>query len=40
LTPPHLIWSVFSLYRQGRDQVHRLCWWKNTNKTKTLFILL
>ena len=27
------------LIRQGRDQVHGLCWWKNTNRTKTLFIL-
>ena len=23
------------LIRQGRDQVHGLCWWENTNKTKT-----
>ena len=22
------------LIRQGRDQVHGLCWWKNTNRTK------
>ena len=23
------------LIRQGRDQVHELCWWENTNRTKT-----
>ena len=27
------------LIRQGRDQVHGLCWWENTNRTKTLLIL-
>jgi len=21
-------------YRHDRDQVHRLCWWENTNRTK------
>ena len=28
------------LIRQGRDQVHGLYWWENTNRTKTLLILL
>jgi hypothetical protein len=28
LTPPHLIRSVFCSYRQGREPVHKLCWWK------------
>ena len=28
------------LIRQGRDQVHGLYWWENTDKIKVLFILL
>ena len=28
------------LMREGRDQVHGLYWWENTNRTKILFILL
>jgi hypothetical protein len=40
LTPPHFARSVFCSERQGRDQVYGLCWWKNTNRTKTLFTLL
>ena len=28
------------LIRQGRDQVHGLRWWENTNRTKTLLIPL
>ena len=28
------------LVRQGRDQVHGLCWWEFTNRTKTLLIPL
>ena len=40
ITLPHSAWSVSCSYRQGRDQMHGLYWWKNTNKTKTSFILL
>ena len=36
---PHTLKCVL-LIRQGRDQVHGLCWWENTNKTKMLFIPL
>ena len=32
--------EVCPAIKQGRDQVHGLCWWENTNKTKTLLILL
>jgi hypothetical protein len=35
---PILCLKCVLLIRQGRDQVHGFCWWKNTNKTKTLFI--
>ena len=28
------------LIRQGRDQVHGLCWWGNTNKTKNFLICI
>jgi hypothetical protein len=37
--PLNFAQSVSCLQRQGRDQVHGSCWWKNTNRTKTLFIL-
>ena len=37
---PHLARDMFWSQRQGRNQVHGLCWWKNTNRTKTLFVLL
>ena len=37
---PTLCLKRVLLIRQGRDQVHGLCWWINTNRTKTLFILL
>jgi hypothetical protein len=37
--PLNFAQSVFCLQRQGRDQVHGSCWWKNTNRIKTLFIL-
>jgi len=36
--PPHFARRVFWSQRQGRDEVHGRCWWKNTSKTKTLFI--
>ena len=39
-TFPTVCLKCVLLVRQGRDQVHRFCWWKNTNITKTLFILL
>ena len=31
---PTLCLKCVLLIRQGRDQVHELCWWENTNKTK------
>ena len=37
---PHTLLEVCPLIRQGKDQVHGLCWWENTNITKILFILL
>ena len=37
---PHLCLKCVLIIRQGRDQVHGLRWWENTNRTKTLFILL
>jgi hypothetical protein len=36
---PHTLKCVL-LIKHGRDQVHGLCWWENTNGTKTLLILL
>ena len=37
---PTLCLKCVLLIRQGRDQVHGLCWWENTNRTKTLLIAL
>ena len=37
---PHTLLEVCPAIKQGRDQVLGLCLWKNTNRTKTLFILL
>ena len=34
---PHTCLKCVLLIRQGRDLVHRLCWWENTNRTKTFF---
>ena len=34
---PTLCLKCVLLIRQGRDQVHGLCWWGNTNITKTFF---
>ena len=31
---PTLCLKCVLLIRQGRDQVHGLCWWENTNRTK------
>ena len=38
LSSPTLCLKCVLLIKQGRDQVHGLCWWENTNRTKTLFI--
>ena len=37
---PHTLLEVCPAHKTSRDQVHGLCWWENTNRTKTLFILL
>ena len=34
---PTLCLKCVLLIKQGRDQVHGLCWWENTNRTKILF---